>query len=94
MIDCILDLRMPSLHALDHSGLLLGGELLEVEVLAGANAHTGQLRADRHFIRCGRGKLQGKAQVLEEVGLRQGLVELREVDRRRGRRRGLLEISR
>ncbi|MNF69448.1 hypothetical protein D3C84_513330 [compost metagenome] len=85
---------MSSLHALNHGGLLLGGEILEVEVLVGANAHTGQLRADRHFFRCGRGKLQCKAQILEEVGLYEVLVELRKVDRRRGRRRRLLEKSR
>ncbi|MOA34627.1 hypothetical protein D3C78_1560130 [compost metagenome] len=94
MIGRIPNLRMPSLHTLDHCGLLFGGEFLEVEVLAGANADTGQLRADRHFIRCGRGKLQRKTQILEEVGLHEVLVNLREVDRWRGRRRGLLEKSR
>ncbi|MNY18937.1 hypothetical protein D3C86_1523460 [compost metagenome] len=77
MIDRVLDLRMPSLHALNHCGLLLGGELLEVEILAGANAQVGQLRADRRFFRCSRGKLHYNAQIFEEVGLHQVLVDLR-----------------
>ncbi|MNP24345.1 hypothetical protein D3C76_1171010 [compost metagenome] len=94
MIDRVLDLRMPSLHALNHCGLLLGGQILEVEVLAGANAQAGQLRADRRFFRCSRGKLHHNAHIFEEIGLHQVLVDLRQVDRRRGRRRRLLEISR
>ncbi|MCY1541786.1 hypothetical protein D9M68_774890 [compost metagenome] len=93
ILDPILDLRMPNLHALDHRGLLLGRQILEVEVLAGTNTKTGQLRADRHFIRCGRVELQGKAQILEEVGLHEVLVDLQEVDRRCYGRRGLLEIG-
>jgi hypothetical protein len=88
ILDPALDLRVPGLHALNHCGLLLDGQIPEVEVLTGTNANSGKFYADRHFILC---ELQGQSRYLKKPVFARSVLILGEFDRRCSRRRRLLE---
>jgi len=94
MLDGVGDFFGSCLHPRGHRRLDIGGETLEVEGLSRADAEGREFGADGFLFRSGRGELQGEVEILEEVGLHECLVDLREVDRRRGGRRGLLEVGR
>jgi hypothetical protein len=84
----------PFLHPQTDFKLVRDREVLEAEGFARPDTDAREFRTDRLIFWQRRCKLQDEVDVFEEVGLRQFLVDLREVNGRRSRRRRLVELSR
>ena len=69
-------------------------EILEVKLLVRTHADAGQLRSDFLFLRSRGSELESEVEIVEEVRLYHFLVDLWEIDLRRGGWSGLLEESR
>src|SRR6266480_4238399 len=91
-LEILLDLGFAFLYARDYCRLLLWRESGEVEFLSGFDAEVGQLFSYFLLLRFGGSELEREGEVVKEAGLNQFLVDLREVDSRGGRWRGLVQI--
>src|SRR6266852_1172750 len=89
----LFNLLAAVIHAQPDFKLVLQRKILEVEGLARADADAGKLLANDTFFRPRRCELQREVEILEEVFLREFLVDLWEVDGRRGSRRRLFQIG-
>src|SRR4030095_13714954 len=90
----LFDLRFSVLHAFGDRCLLFGREAGERHRLSGADAEARKLCPNLLLFGSGRSELQAEVEIFEEPGLGQRPVDLREVDRWRGRWRRLLEKGR
>src|SRR4029077_18332472 len=78
----------------NHRGFLLGRQRIEIELLARADPESSQLLTGSYFLGSGGSELERKIEIVEEVRLHELTVDLREVDGRSRRGRGLLEKGR
>src|SRR5215468_3988939 len=92
--DLLFHLLLAFLHAQADLDLVRDGQILELEGLAEADTDTSQLGADLALFRSGGRELEREVEVLEEVRLRQLLVDLGKRDGRGCRRSGLAQILR
>ena len=82
------------LHAQTDLEFVFQRKRVKAEFLASTNTNAGEFGADFLFFRSGRRELQREIEILEEIRLHRVLRDRREINRRRGGRRGLMQIGR